>query len=76
MYEIRETNRRGEDSEGWTGVEAETLDDARYACVVISDEGYEVPLEIIPWDGDVAVDTLVGFDRRGAPIWEAARQAA
>lgn len=62
MFDIRDAN-------GWTGVEAEDLASARRACEVISQEGYELPLEIVPPGSEYAVCTLVGFDERGGSIW-------
>jgi hypothetical protein len=63
MFDIR-------DKDGWTGVEAETLDGARLACETIAREGYDLPLAIVPDGIDVSIMELVDFDERGAGIWK------
>lgn len=68
MYEIR-------DADGWTGVEAETLEGARLACVTIATEGYDPPLSIVAEGDDFALATLVGFDQGGYPIWRSSDRA-
>lgn len=63
MFEIR-------DADGYTGVEAETLDGARLACTTIAREGYELPLEIVPEGERFPIEKLAAFDAAGRPVWQ------
>lgn len=73
MFEIRDNSR---DGDGWTGVSAETFEDAKYACTIISHEGYDLPLHVVAEGTDVHLTTLVGFDENGGPIWQSSNLAA
>lgn len=73
MFEIRDNAR---DGDGWTGVEALTLEDARFACETIAHEGYELPLHVVHESSIVPIVTLVGFDESGGSIWQSSNLAA
>lgn len=61
-FEVRDPN-------GWTGVEADTLEGARLACRTICFEGYELPLDIVPADRNIVIESFLGFDEAGRPMW-------
>lgn len=63
MFEIRDPN-------GWTGVEAETIEEARFACETIAQEGYDLPLEIVAPDSDFPIEKLVSWDASFRPVWQ------
>jgi hypothetical protein len=57
------------DADGPTGCEAETYEAAQLACITLANEGYTLPLEIIPEGERFAVAKLVGLGNYGRGEW-------
>lgn len=58
-----------DDAEGPTGVEADTFEGAKLACLTLAREGYEFPFSIIPEGERFPILTLAGFGNLGTGEW-------